>query len=225
MRYRMLVAFGLFTLFYLSRFPSLTVTDLAITTALAAAAIILTANRLVALAGGLISEALREDQSSFLSRFWGRYRVAGFNRDMTERAAKCFADIVCIKFGFDAIQVVASGVPATQDYTRLVDLIGFAIVLSIVLWYGLWLKLAVDFRADERDRIKGRRVGSTRIGTPAFARLFYKPVAYFMLLLYTPELFRTVLGTAVHAIVAVAAALFNAPELQAAPVAPCGPTS
>lgn len=215
---------GLASLFYFSRFPSLTITDLIILAAFAVGGILLTAHKLMELAGGLVDEALSDNKNSFISRHWARHRRYGFNRQMTQRVAQCLIDILCVKFGFDVVQVTLANVPATQGYERWADIASVALVVGIMLYWGVWLKWAVDFRAKERDRQSGRPIGSTRIGSGLFAQLYYKPVIAFVLALYAPEWFKLLLGTTVQGAVTVATYVFGAPDLMAAPASSnCAP--
>ena len=181
------------------------------------------AKQLVRFASGVVDEAIRDDKNSFISRHWARHRRHGFNRDMTQRVAQCLIDIVCVKFGFDMIQVAAANVPSTQDAAFLADWVGLIIVFSITLYWGVWLKFAVDFRADERARIRGNPEGSTRIGMTKFSQLYYKPLAIFLAVLYVPELFKLLVGTGVKGIVMAINTLFGSPDLLAATVLQCPP--
>jgi hypothetical protein len=206
------VFLALFALFYLSRFPTLSVTDLIIITFLAMVCVVLAARTLIKLVRGFIEEAYDDRIDSFISRSWARYRNHGFNRDMTHRLANCFIILLCVKYGFDAVKHAAEHVPAVQARAYWAEIIGALVLLTVAVKEGVWLRLASNFRRDTQQR--------TRLSMSTFFRLYTRPVAVFCLVLYAPTLIRASVAATVYAITLLA------PEspLFAAPVAQCGPS-
>ena len=206
------VFLALFALFFLSRFPTLSVTDLIIITFLAMVCVVLAARTLIGLVRNLIEEAYDDKIDSFISRSWARYRIYGFNRDMTYRLANCFIILVCVKYGFDVVKHAAEHVPAVQARAYWAEIIGALVLLTVAFKEGVWLRLASNFRRDTQQK--------ARLSMATFFRLYTRPVVLFCLVLYAPTLIRASVATTVYVIT-----LF-APDspLFAAPAAQCGPS-
>jgi hypothetical protein len=209
MRWWVLVA--LFALFYFSRFPTLSISDLIIISGLAMVCVVLAIRTLVALLKSLVEEAYDDRIDSFISRSWARYRNHGFNKDMTYRLAKCFIVLACVKYGFDAIKHAAEHVPVVQPRAFWAEIIGASVLLMFAIKEGVWLRLASNFRRDMQEK--------PRLSMGTFFKLYTKPVSMFCLVLYAPTLIRASVAATVWGITMLA------PEsaLFAAPVAQCGP--
>ena len=111
---RVLVLLALFALFFFSRFPTISVSDLVIVSILAIAGIVLAARTLFQIARRLVDQAYDARVDSFVKDSWAKYRNHGFNWQMTLRLAQCFIVIVCVKYGFDVIKHAAEHVPSVQ---------------------------------------------------------------------------------------------------------------
>jgi hypothetical protein len=149
---RTTVLLALFALFYFASFPSLTIADLFIISFLAFIGIVLAAKTLFTLLAALVEEAYDAKIDSFVSRSWAKYRLYGFNKQMTYRLAKCFIVIVCVKYGFDVIKHAAEHVPSVAAKAFYAELAGVVLVLFFVIREGVWLKLASNFRRDTQGK-------------------------------------------------------------------------
>ena len=207
---RLWLLLALFALFYFSRFPTLSITDLIIISFLAMVCVVLATRTLIALLKNLVEEAYDDKIDSFITRSWARYRIHGFNKDMTYRLAKCFIVLACVKYGFDAIKHAAEHVPVVQPRAYWAEIIGASALLVFAIREGVWLRWASNFRRDTQQK--------PRLSMGTFYRLYTKPVGMFCAVLYAPAIIKGSVAATVWGITMLA------PEatLFAAPIAQCG---